>query len=179
MTRKQRGIAGAVSAALVGLYGSPASAAVNTVTFSTADAGVTKAVPEWGVDTALGVGDEIRLGVHNIGVDRVDVVRATFYSDQPLTSNGNGTFSLSAQAKAAIDFRLGMSTAAGAKPLTLLPGSLAATYDEEHTFQTIKATVEYIRSRPGFANRPIRVAMTCPVPDVSKPIDCRVCGRAQ
>ena len=67
--KKQRSISAAVGAVLLGLYGlTPASAdAQNTVSFNAADAGQTKSLAEWGVDTALNLFDNVRLSVANMG----------------------------------------------------------------------------------------------------------------
>ena len=45
---------------------------------------------------------------------------------------------------------------AGSKPIALLPGEFSGSYDAVHWLRTIKATQEYINSRPGFTNTPIQ-----------------------
>jgi hypothetical protein len=46
---------------------------VNTVNFSASDVGVTKAVAEWGVDTAWPSFDNVRQSIASMGINNVDV----------------------------------------------------------------------------------------------------------
>ncbi|MBX3432263.1 MAG: RICIN domain-containing protein [Pirellulales bacterium] len=136
------------------LTGGTASA-VNTIFFSPSAPGVTKSVATWGVDTAWPSYDNVRLSVEHMGAANVDVVRLTFHPGYPLTDNGNGTYSLSATARGFIDQQLNLAALAGSKPLTLVPGEFAPPYNAQHWVQTIKATQEYVNSRPGWTNVPI------------------------
>ena len=139
--------------------------AQNTVFFSTGAQGQTKSVAEWGVDTAWPSYDNVRQSIAHIGANNVDVYRLTFHPAHPLTDNGNGTYSLSSTAKGFIDNQLGLAALGGNKPLTLMPGEFSATYDHVHWLRTIKATQEYINSRPGWTTTPIKAIEVYNEPD--------------
>jgi hypothetical protein len=129
--------------------------AANTIYFSPSAAGITKSVPSWGVDTAWPNFDNVRQSIEHIGPENVDVVRLTFHPAHPLTPNGDGTYELSATAKGFIDNQLALAAMAGPKPTALLPGEFSGPYDPVHWLRTIKATQEYINSRPGFTTTEI------------------------
>src|SRR5688500_4829469 len=129
--------------------------AQNTVSFSTSDAGQTKSIVEWGIDTALNHFDNVRQSIANLGTNNVDVVRLTFNPVEPLVDNGNGTYSLNQNNKNDVDFKLGLAGLAGSKPLSLFPGGFGPVYNEDQWVRTIKATQEYINSKPGWTNTPI------------------------
>lgn len=132
-------------------------AAQNTVYFSTSDAGVTKSVAEWGVDTAWPSYDNVRLSVANIGQSNVDVVRVTFHPGQALIANPDGTYSLNATARGYMDTQLNLAAMAGTgKPITFVPGEFGSTYDAVNWVRTIKATQEYINSKTGWTSAPIK-----------------------
>jgi hypothetical protein len=142
--------------------GAPAHAA-NTLTFNPGDAGVTKSVAQWGVDTAWPNYDNVRLSIAHMGQANVDVVRLTFITEQPLVDNGNGTFSLNATARGLVDAQLALAALAGSKPLTLVP-TIGATHSSylagsginvTNWVRLIRTTQEYINSRPGFTTTPI------------------------
>jgi hypothetical protein len=134
---------------------SPAALAQNTVPFSVNAPGVTKAVVEWGIDTALYYHDQNRQSVANMGAANIDVVRLTFNPVEPLIANPGGGYSLNQVNKDAINFQLGLASLAGTKPLSLLPGNFGPVYDTLQWERTIKATQEYINSRPGWGATPI------------------------
>lgn len=132
----------------------------NVVSFSPTAAGVTKSVAEWGVDTAWPSFDNVRQSVAHIGQANVDVVRLNFYPDQALVTNTDGTYSLNSTARGYINTQLSLAGLAGAnKPLSLLPtvGTTHSMYmtsateiNVDNWARMIKATQEYINSRPGF-----------------------------
>ena len=101
------------------------------MSFSTSDAGQTKSVAEWGIDTALNHFDNVRQSVANMGANNVDVVRLTFNPVEPLVANGDGTYSLNQANKNDVDFKLGLAGLAGSKPISLFPGGFGPTYDED------------------------------------------------
>ena len=94
--------------------------AQHTVYFSTSDIGQTKAIPQWGVDTAWPSVDNMRLSMAHMGVDQIDVVRLNFYKDEPLEQDGT----LGPNARARIDHQLGIAAMA---PAVLEPPSSMAT----------------------------------------------------
>jgi hypothetical protein len=55
-----------------------------TVSFSTADAGVEKSVPDWGLDTNWASEDNMRRGLSYMGVESVNLVRVPAMVDQPM-----------------------------------------------------------------------------------------------
>ena len=141
----------------------------HTLSFSTTDIGVRKAVDRWGIDTAWPNYDNVRQSIAQMGQANVDEIRVTFSTEFPLTTNANGTYSLGAAARAAIDNQLALAALAGPrKALTLVPtvGANDATTDAmyrsgsginaEMWTRLIQTTQEYIQSRPGFTT--IRIA---------------------
>lgn len=153
----------AVGLAVVALW--PAvSFAQHTVSFSPSAEGITKSVATWGVDTAWPSFDNVRQSIANMGQANVDEVRLTFYTDEPLIDNGNGTFSLGANTRSRLDNHLSLVSLAGTnKAITFVP-----TVDATHSSylagsgvnvlqwtRLIKATQEYINSKPQFATTPI------------------------
>lgn len=130
--------------------------AQNTVAFNINAQGVTKSVAEWGVDTAWPSFDNVRQSIAHIGANNVDLFRLTFHPAYPLSDNGDGTYSLSSTAKGFIDNQLALAALGGNKQLALMPGEFGPTYDHLHWLRTIKATQEYINSRPGWTTAPIK-----------------------
>ncbi len=146
----------AVSLLCIGSLASTPAQAVNTVNFSVSAAGTTKSVADWGVDTAWPSYDNVRQSIASMGAGNVDSIRVTFHPGQPLIANGDGTYSLNATAKSYINDQLTLAALAGSKPLTFVPGELPTTFDATNWVRTIKATQEYINSRPGFATTAIK-----------------------
>ena len=168
MRRRQRaGIFSATGLAMLGIYQEMPTAgfAQNTVYFSASDPGVTKSVADWGIDTAWPNSDNVRLSVSNIGASNVDFVRMTFHPGQPLVLNPDSTYSLNATAKGYADAQLSLAAMAGSKPLTFLPGELASSYDAVNFVRTVKATQEYVNSKPGFTTTQIKSIETFNEPD--------------
>ncbi len=86
-----------------------------TVLFGTKDAGVSKAITEWGLDTAWPSYDNVRRGVIYMGADQVDLVRVTFPLNAPVV---NGT--LTAAQLNDVAYRVSLANLAGAnKPLAM------------------------------------------------------------
>ncbi len=86
-----------------------------TVLFGTNDPGVSRAITEWGLDTAWASYDNMRRGVIYMGADEVDLVRVTFPMNAPVV-NGQ----LTAAQLADVDYRVGLANLAGAaKPLAM------------------------------------------------------------
>ena len=105
----------ATLATLALLLAGTASAQDRTVLFGSADAGVSKAITEWGLDTAWPSYDNMRRGVIYMGADQVDLVRVTFPMNAPVV-NGQLT---SAQLND-VAYRVGLANLAGAnKPLAM------------------------------------------------------------
>jgi hypothetical protein len=144
-----------------------AARAVNTVYFSTSDAGVSKSVATWGVDTAWPNYDNVRLSIANIGQNNVEVVRLPVFADQPLVYLGRNKWGLTDEAKAGIDMHLSLAALAGPNiPFTLGPGGTApdsidpdyvsgAGINVDNFVKLFKVTQEYINSQPGFESSPV------------------------
>ncbi|MCA9239119.1 MAG: RICIN domain-containing protein [Planctomycetales bacterium] len=144
------------------------AAAVNTVFFSPSAAGVDKSIPVWGVDTAWAHFDNVRQSFHHIGEgNTVGAVRVLVYIDEPLVDLGGGNYALNAAAKAKVDSHLNLAAMGGPNiPLTFGlggsdPGSVDPAYvsgarvNVTNYARVIKATQEYINTRPGFTESPI------------------------
>ena len=56
----------------------------HTVSFSTSDCGVSKAIPNWGLDTTWASADNMRRGLIFMGPENVNVVRVPFLMNAPL-----------------------------------------------------------------------------------------------
>jgi hypothetical protein len=93
--------------------------AQNTVYFSTSDAGQTKAITQWGADTAWPSADNMRHDITHMGVEEIDVIRLNFYTDEPLETNGE----IGPNSKSRIDNQLSIAGMAGDKPLAITPSS--------------------------------------------------------
>jgi len=87
---KRRSFLNAFAFALVAV----SSAQDRTLLFSPTDAGVSKAIPVWGLDTAWLSSDNVRRGVIFMGSPQVDVVRFSFTGDWPLTNGDLGSSAL-------------------------------------------------------------------------------------
>lgn len=154
----------------------------NALSFSINDAGVDKSVPTWGVDAAIGSAYAARQSIANIGQANVDAARVLVFFDEPLVNNG-GTWELNAAAKAKVDTRLNiqgqldLATAIRADlPLTFgTAGTFPDEIDESYVqngvvdvvqyARAIKATQEYINSKPGYTNSPIMAIEAYNEPD--------------
>ena len=68
----------AVAAFLALVISNPVRAQDRTILFSPTDAGVTRAITNWGLDTAWYSEDNVRRGAAFMGSNRVDVVRMSF-----------------------------------------------------------------------------------------------------
>ncbi len=102
-------------ALLAATGGDRASAQDRTVLFGTTDAGVSKAITEWGLDTAWPSYDNMRRGVIYMGADQVDLVRVTFPMNAPVVNGQLTTAQL-----ADVAYRVGLANLAGAnKPLAM------------------------------------------------------------
>ena len=112
----------AFSLALLALAASaPAAAQDRTLLFGTADAGVSKAITEWGLDTAWPSYDNMLRGVAYMGQDQVDFVRVSFPVNAQLV-NGE----LASAQLATLTNRVNLANLAGAgKPVTMTPDTEA------------------------------------------------------
>ncbi|MEJ5259472.1 MAG: carbohydrate-binding domain-containing protein [Anaerohalosphaeraceae bacterium] len=136
-----------------------------TVSFSTADAGQVKSVPEWGVDTAWPSRDNMRISIAHMGLDAIDIIRLNFYMDEPLTANGE----IADSSKAKINNQLSIAAMAGSKPLMLTP----ATGDGVHSWYKNGSQVwpdrwaQLIEATQAYINRPIAAVEPFNEPDYS------------
>ena len=111
-----------VTLALLALLGAASApnlvfAQDRTIAFGVADAGVSKAITEWGLDTAWPNVDNMRRGIVFMGADQVDVVRIAFPID---AAPVNGE--LAATQLADLTNRVNIANLAGAgKPVTITP----------------------------------------------------------
>ena len=93
----------------------PVSAQDRIVLFGTGDAGVSKAITEWGLDTAWPSYNNMRRGVAYMGQDQVDLVRVVFPMNAPVVGGALTTAQLNDVA-----FRVSLANLAGAnKPLAM------------------------------------------------------------
>ncbi|MET0384362.1 MAG: LamG-like jellyroll fold domain-containing protein [Polyangiales bacterium] len=120
-----------------------------TVYFSTSDPGQTKAIEEWGTDTAWPSADNMRQSIAHMGLDEIDVVRLTFYVDEALQDDGE----VGPRSKKRLDTQLGIAAMCGDKPLALLPNSADPTdasylngeeVQVDRWVQLLEATQRYI-----------------------------------
>ena len=144
-----------------------AARAANTIYFSPSDAGVSKSVATWGVDTAWPNYDNVRQSIANIGQNNVEVVRLPVFASEPLVYLGRGKYGLTNEAKAQIDTHLSLAALAGTNiPFTLGPGGTApdsidpsyvsgAGINVTNFVRLFKVTQEYINSQPGFTSSPV------------------------
>lgn len=65
----------------------PVRAQDHTVTFSTSDPGVSRAITNWGLDTCWNNLDNMRRGIIFMGSNNVNIIRVPFVTDAPLTNN--------------------------------------------------------------------------------------------
>ena len=158
-----------------------AALAQTTINFSVNDPGVTKSVATWGVDTAWANYDNARQSIEHIGIDNVDIVRVLVYVDEPLVDLGGGNYGLTNAAKSKIDAHLALAALVGNNiPLTFGiggsdPGSIDSDYvsgsgiNVTNYVRVIKATQQYINSRPGFTSSPIYAIEPFNEPDFNFP----------
>ncbi len=110
-----RATALALIAAFGVLHSGPVRAQDRSIVFGVADTGVSKAITEWGLDTAWPSYDNMRRGVIYMGQDQVDLVRVVFPMNAPVV---NGTLTTAQLADVAN--RVSLANLAGAnKPLTM------------------------------------------------------------
>ncbi|QDU57354.1 Ricin-type beta-trefoil lectin domain protein [Aeoliella mucimassa] len=141
--------------------------AINTIEFSPTAVGESKSVGTWGVDTAWPNYDNVRQSIENIGRSNVDIVRMLVYVDEPLVDLGSGNYELNAAAKAKVNQHLELAQQLGINvPYTLgIGGSDPDSIDPSYVSgsginvtnyaRVIKATQEYINSRPNFTSSPL------------------------
>jgi len=89
----------------------------HTLAFSTSDAGVTRAVTNWGAGT-VGGADVVRSSVINMGADQIDVIVMPFPVWDGIT---NGQISL--RSKQQMDYWMSAAAIAGNKPLAISCGT--------------------------------------------------------
>ena len=77
----------AVIALLTGVFGPPARAQEHPMVFSPTDAGVTRSITNWGLDTCWLSADNMLRGLIYMGTNNVNIVRVGFFVDAPLTNN--------------------------------------------------------------------------------------------
>jgi hypothetical protein len=66
---------------------SPVRAQDHTILFSPTDAGVTRSITNWGLDTCWASFDNMQRGLIFMGTNNVNIVRVGFFVDSPLTNN--------------------------------------------------------------------------------------------
>ncbi|MFM1904292.1 MAG: hypothetical protein RLZZ440_2192 [Planctomycetota bacterium] len=164
------------AAGLAGLLAGTAEA-VNTVAFSTADVGVTKSVASWGIDAAWPSFDNVRLAIANMGgPENVDFTRICWDTAEPVIANGDGTFSVTDTTAAFLDHYLSLASLAGpGKAIAIVPGSSRDYLDPSYQAgaginvtnwtRAIRATVDYIHSKPEFADVQIAAVEVFNEPD--------------
>jgi len=132
-----------------------------TVVFGTEDPGESKAITEWGLDTAWNDWNNLRRGAIFMGVDQVDYVRIAFPMDEQLVGG-----ELSANNKAEADDRIANMAWAGlsGKPLTMTADTGSTSSDRgtgvdswykngssqvypDRWVQAMEATVDYYASK--------------------------------
>lgn len=156
--------------------------AATPIAFSPSSAGVNKSVPMWGVDTAWPNFDNVRQSAAHIGQTNVDAARVLVYFDEPLVNLGRGNFGLNQAAKDKVDEHLDRVSEIGNTnlPLTFgtggtFPGEIDAYYLQGggvnvlQYARAIKATQEYINSKPGFSSSPIMAIEAFNEPDFQLP----------
>lgn len=88
---------GAVAVFFTLAFAGPVRAQDHTIVFSVSDAGVSKAITNWGLDTCWPSFDNMQRGLIFMGTNNVNLVRVGYVVDAPLTNNG-----LSASQKAVL-----------------------------------------------------------------------------
>ena len=78
---------GAFAVFLVLILTSPVRAQVSMVPFSTSAPGVSRAITNWGVDTAATTYDDVYRSLVFMGTNTVNMVQVAFTMDEPLTNN--------------------------------------------------------------------------------------------
>ena len=110
-------VSGAFVVYLALVLASPVRAQINTVSFSTSDPGVSRAITNWGMGT-VGGSDVIESGLIYMGTNQIGVIEIPFTLKDALT-NGD----ISAASKAEIDANLTVADVAGSKPLAISSGT--------------------------------------------------------
>jgi len=152
-----KGFAAKVKIAMAGMLvlAFNASGLDQPVLFDTSAPGESKAIAEWGLDTAWDNTDNIRRGAIFMGASEVDYVRVTFPVDDILTAG-----ELSAANKLEADYRVDHIAWAGlaSKPLTMTPDTEAGVdpwYKSgsqvipANWVQAMEATVDYYVNTKG------------------------------
>jgi len=141
-----------------------ATAHAQDVHFEFDGEGETRAMTEWGIDTAWPSYENVQQSIYHMGADQVNVVRLNYFLDEPLDENGE----IGPNSRAAIDWQLELAALAGDKPLALTPASESGTdpyyldADEvaipERWLAVLEATQRYI-------GRPIQAVEVFNEPD--------------
>ena len=101
------------------ILGGVSTVRAQDVHFEFNGAGQTKAMTEWGVDTAWPSQDNMRQSLYHMRAAQVDVVRVNFFMHEPLDANGE----IGPRSKALIDQQLLLAAMAGNKALALTPAT--------------------------------------------------------
>ncbi|USN99544.1 MAG: RICIN domain-containing protein [Phycisphaeraceae bacterium] len=135
-----------------GAVPSPATTLPNTIFFNhAANGNANKSVETWGPDTSWADSRNVRVSVQNMGVEKVDVVRVSYFLDVPLTGSGG----LGSSAISRINDQLALAAMADNAPLTLTPSGDPDPYyrtnnePNAHWIDAIKATKAYIAQQTG------------------------------
>ncbi len=159
-------LSGSVLLAALATGGIATAEAADDVHFSFNGEGETKAMYDWGIDTAWPSYDNIRQAIYHMGADQVDIVRLNYFLDEPLDENGE----IGPNSRAQIDWQLTLVSLVGREdiPLALTPASESGTdpsyLDEngeaipEKWLATMEATQRYI-------GRPIKAVEVFNEPD--------------
>jgi len=127
-----------------------ASTQAQTIYFSYTDPGQTKAMTEWGADTAWPSADNMRQCIAHMGLNQIDVVRLNFFTDE-LLSGGQ----LGPNSTAQLDNQLALAEMVGPNvPIAITPstgsGANPGYLDGNGNFipsmmvDLLKATINYI-----------------------------------
>jgi hypothetical protein len=100
-------------------FGVAVRAQDQTLVFSTSDAGISRAITNWGLDVTWANYDNVRRGLIFMGTNEVDMIRVPFLVNAPLTNAD-----LSPAQKADLGYAAGLANMAGAsKPWTMSCGT--------------------------------------------------------
>lgn len=140
-----------------------------TLLFSPTDAGVSRAVPTWGLDTAWLSADNVRRGAIFMGAPQVDVIRFSFTGDWPLTNGDLGT-----SAMAEFNDRLAIVNACTDSHAALYLNNDSPTYDasfigSDGRIEPVSwaALINATRRRCANAGRTVLAVSPCNEPDDS------------
>lgn len=116
---------GAFVVSLLLVLTSPVRAQDHTIVFSTSDAGVSRAITNWGLDTTWVNSDNVQRGLIFMGTNKVNLIRVGFLANAPLTNNDispaqkatlQSMASLAAMASANAVWDMSSATGAGVDP---------------------------------------------------------------